>query len=86
MNTPATYTPPELGERWGIRPESVVALIRSGQLAGFNVALKTDIGKRPRFRITVEAVEDFEARRAVAPKAARSRAVRIDLRKVKQYV
>jgi hypothetical protein len=60
-----TLTTAQLAARWGVKQSKVIALIRSGELEGFNVALKPD--GRPRFRVSPEAVQKFEERRAVQP-------------------
>lgn len=52
------YTPPQVAERWGVKPESVIALIRRGSLPAFTVSPPTS--RRPRWKITEAAVADFE--------------------------
>ena len=56
-------TPPELARTWGIKPDKVLAWIRSGELRAINVA--TDQLGRPRYLIDPNEVEAFEQRRAV---------------------
>ncbi len=56
------YTPPKLAKRWGVKAEKVIAFIRSGELRALDVSMHPGVGK-PRFRITPEAVKDFETRR-----------------------
>ena len=53
-----TFTPPTLAKRWGCTPETVLALIRAGRLTAFT--LSPPGSKRPRWRITEEAVLAFE--------------------------
>jgi hypothetical protein len=67
MTTNTFLTPPEVALRWRVSAEKVVAMIRGGQLAAMNVASAKS--SRPRFRISVQAVQDFEHGRAaiVAP-------------------
>lgn len=67
------FTPPKLARRWGCKPATVVALIRSGELVAFNLAKPSC--HRPRYRISPEAVERFEQGRAAVPqtKAVRTR-------------
>src|SRR5260370_40868370 len=45
----AYRTPPEVARLWRCKPETVVAFIRSGELAAINLARRT--AKRPRWRI-----------------------------------
>lgn len=55
-------TPPALAKRWGITPEKVIAFIRRGELRAFDVA--SPGSKRPRYRILLDAVCEFEHRRS----------------------
>ena len=74
-NSPSpSYTPPEVARRWRVSPDKVVALVRNGELKGFDVAMKR--GGRPRFRILLEEVLAFEKRRAVVPTVIQPRARR----------
>jgi hypothetical protein len=57
-------TPPEVARMWRCKPETVVAFIRSGELAAVNLAKRS--AKRPRWRISPEAIRAFEQARAVA--------------------
>ena len=52
-------------KRWGCAPESIIGFIKSGELRAFNVAAKGTT--RPRWRITEEAIREFERRRAAVP-------------------
>ncbi len=65
------YTPPQVAERWGCKPESVVALIKAGRLAAFTVSPTTS--RRPRWKVTEAAVADFENGRQEPPAAATKR-------------
>lgn len=56
-------TPPALAAHWGVKPETVLRFIRSGELRAFNVASRHGSG-RPRYRISPDAVIEFENRRA----------------------
>ncbi len=64
-------TPPELARRWGIKPEKVLAWIRSGELRAINAA--TQQSGRPRYLIDPDEVEAFEQRRAVVERPAVTR-------------
>jgi hypothetical protein len=63
-DTTACFTPPKLAERWGVKPEKVIAFIRAGELRAFDVSVRPDSG-RPRYRIPPDAIIEFEARRSV---------------------
>ena len=63
--TPGCYKPSELAARWGVAIDKVLLFIRTGELRAFNVATKTS--RRPRYRITEEAVSEFETARAACP-------------------
>lgn len=52
------FVPRELAARWGVCIDKVLNFIRSGELRAFNVAAKTS--KRPRYRILLESVREFE--------------------------
>ena len=60
-----TLTPPELARRWRVKPSKVLGFIRSGELRAFDVSSRP--GGRPRFRIPVDAVIEFENRRMPKP-------------------
>lgn len=62
-------TPPMVARRLGVKPEKVVAWVRSGQLRALNVSN----GTRPRFRIDPADLAVFEQGRAVVPAAKPSR-------------
>lgn len=67
FKTTATYlTPPQYAARLGVPPDKVVAWIRRGELQAMNMA-ESPNGERPRFRISPQAIEDFERLRAVVP-------------------
>ena len=60
-----TVTPPTAARILLVSPESVIHLIETGQLRGSNIGQGT---KRPRYRIRVDAIEDFLAEREVRPR------------------
>jgi hypothetical protein len=62
-------TPPELARRWRMKRDRVLALIRSGALRAFDASKNPGkAGGRPRWRISPQAIAEFEAARApVAP-------------------
>jgi len=57
------YTPPELATQWGVSPDKIRAWIQSGELAATDVSATQ--GGRPRYLISQEAIETFEARRTI---------------------
>ena len=58
----AYYRTPDLCRRWGVGPDKIHAFIRDGELEAVNVATKGS--RRPQWRVTAEAIRDFEARRS----------------------
>jgi excisionase family DNA binding protein len=66
-----TYTVKQICERFGVRPHTVLAWIGAGELAAMNVGRKL-AGKKPRWRVTAEALAAFEAARTAAPPAPRA--------------
>ncbi|MFO0899847.1 MAG: hypothetical protein U0836_20645 [Pirellulales bacterium] len=67
MPSRESYTPPTLAIKWACKPETVLAHIKAGRLRAFNLATSTS--SRPRWRISREAVEAFEAQRSATPVA-----------------
>ena len=61
-----TLTPPELARRWRVKPERVIAWIRSGELRAFDVSSRPGVGK-PRYRIPEDAIVEFQQRRSANP-------------------
>ena len=67
----AYHTPPELARRWRVRVQQVHQWIKAGELKGDNLAVSTS--GRPRWKVSPEAVEDFEASRMATPPPPRRR-------------
>lgn len=67
MTAPARVysTPPQVAKELGVEPPKVLGWIASGELAAFNVANRTS--KRPRWRISDEALSNFIAARSASP-------------------
>jgi len=63
-------SPTELAAQWGKDPESIIALIRLGELRAIDVAVSRG---RPRFLIDLADVAIFEERRTVQPSTPRPR-------------
>ncbi|RIK74725.1 MAG: hypothetical protein DCC68_22510 [Planctomycetota bacterium] len=62
---------PEYADECGVSQHTVLDWIRTGELAAFNVARKP--GGRPSWRISREAIEQFEAARAATPRLPATR-------------
>ena len=58
-------TPPEVARQWGVSIDKVLTFIRTGELRAVNFA--TRLSGRPRYRIDINDLRDFEQRRAVVP-------------------
>jgi len=76
-------TPPQLAERWGVDPDKVLRLIHSGQLRAINLAVNPR--GRPRFRISDDAVRDFEAARSSQPPSPPARRRRRSATAIKEW-
>jgi hypothetical protein len=55
----------DLCRRWKVGPDKVHRFLRSGELIGVNLA--TNLSGKPQWRISPEAVEQFERKRSSAP-------------------
>lgn len=56
----------QVAERYGVRPHTVLAWIKCGDLAALNVGMKR--GSRPSWRVSEKAIDDFETVRTTVPK------------------
>ena len=63
-----SVSPSEYAEARGIATDKVLSWIRSGELKAVNVALQRN--GRPRYRISLDAIEEFEQRRTPQPAPA----------------
>ena len=59
-------TPPQVAAMWGTTQETIHAFIRSGELKAINFA-RPGCNQRPRYKIDIRDLEDFERRRQVSP-------------------
>jgi excisionase family DNA binding protein len=59
----STLSVKEVKDRYGVSENTVLSWIKSGQLQAINVG-RTPAGKRPRWRITQQALEEFELARS----------------------
>jgi len=64
-------TPPQLGRRWGVKPEKVIGWIKRRELEACNLADRRD--GRPRYRISPEAIDRFLQSRSVSPRQRQAR-------------
>ena len=58
-------TTTEVAQLWGVSVGKIMTWIRNGELRAINVAQR--LGGRPRYRIDVADLTDFENRRAYQP-------------------
>ena len=70
---PKTTTPSKVAKRWGSKPDTVIARIKSGELRAIDVS--SPESTRPRYRIDLDDLAAFENRRSVQarPKIQRRR-------------
>lgn len=64
-SAPTFYTPRALAKHWGVHVDKVLRFIHAGELPAFNAASRQS--KRPRYRISFDAVREFEAAHAACP-------------------
>lgn len=62
----------DLCERYGVNEHTILAWIRTGELRAFSVGRKPG-AKKPRWRITAEALATFELLRTPTPPAPLTR-------------
>ena len=79
-----TYGPADVAEKYGCKVEKVLVWIASRDLIAINVATNPNGGK-PRWRITPEALEDFERARSTRPAPKPIPRTRRTLPPVKKY-
>ena len=82
-----TLTPPDIAKRYGVATAKVINWIRTGELAAINLANRGCT--RPRYSVSPEALEQFEASRRVVPDGGLSTTQRLRRRAasdVKQFV
>jgi hypothetical protein len=65
MSAKQNLTPPELARRYRVATKKVLGWIRTGELTAMNLANRGCT--RPRYVITTEAIDAFEAARRVIP-------------------
>jgi excisionase family DNA binding protein len=62
----------DICERYGVTEHTVLGWIRSGELRAVNVG-RSPGARKPRWRISQQALTDFEAARTTAPPPPRTR-------------
>jgi transposase len=67
----STYTVRDLVERYGVGDHTVLGWIRRGELKAIDVSRSRS--GRPTWRITPEAITEFEAARTASPPKPRTR-------------
>jgi excisionase family DNA binding protein len=68
----STFSIRDVCERYGVSEHSVLSWIRNGELTALNVG-RTPAGKKPRWRITEQALIEFEALRTPTPPLPRTK-------------
>ncbi len=64
-SAPNFYTPRALAKHWGVHVDKVLRFIHTGELPAFNAASRQS--KLPRYRISLDAVREYEATHAACP-------------------
>ena len=59
------FTPPQLARRWQVSRSKILGWLARGEMRGIDLATRR--GGRPRWRIPLDAVLEFEQRRAAVP-------------------
>lgn len=68
-SAPNFYTPRALAKHWGVHVDKVLRFIHTGELPAFNAASRQS--KLPRYRISLDAVREFETAHAACPAGPR---------------
>jgi excisionase family DNA binding protein len=61
-----TFSVQQVAEQLGVSPSTVGTWIRNGELKAFSVS-RSPMSKKPRLRITSEALAEFQRRRDAGP-------------------
>ena len=77
-------TPPEIAAALKVKPSKVCGWLDTGELKGVNVATRQGRGRRPRWRVSPEALAEFLANRSSAPRPALEH--RVAVRKRSEHV
>jgi excisionase family DNA binding protein len=68
----STFSVRNLCDRYGVSEQTVLGWIHRGELRALNVGRRPG-GKKPRWRVTQEALESFELARTATPPPPRAR-------------
>jgi hypothetical protein len=68
----SSFTVQDLATRYAVTPHTVLHWIKNGDLKALNVGRRLGAGK-PRWRVTPEAIQEFEKVRTPTPSLARAR-------------
>jgi hypothetical protein len=71
------YTVADISARYSVNEHTVLGWIRRGELVAINVG-RTPHGRKPRWRISEQALSEFEAKRTPTPAAPRKRKAKAD--------
>jgi predicted site-specific integrase-resolvase len=63
--TTSYLSPPQYAKRLGIDPVKILGWIKKGELRAINIA--SNLTGRPRYRIPIDAILEFEALRSARP-------------------
>ena len=66
----SALSPSAYASQIGVNVHAVLNWIRSGELRALNLASR--LGRRPRWKLTREAIEEFERKRTNAPAAPKA--------------
>jgi excisionase family DNA binding protein len=72
-----SYTVAEVAERYAVTVGTVLAWVKGGELRGINVS-RSARSKKPRYRVSAEALAAFESARTPTPPAPATRRRRRD--------
>jgi hypothetical protein len=64
-------TPREIAQRWACKTDTVLALIHTGQLRGFNIGKPGAL--KGRYRVALDSLVEFENLRGAGPKTRTAR-------------
>ena len=80
-----TYEVKDLMARFNVTQTTILCWISSGELKAINVGRKPGL-KKPRWRITEQALEDFElSRQTISPQSKRKRSRKQDAETIEFY-
>lgn len=84
MRSTLTFSVKDLCERYAVNEHTVLGWIKRGELQAINVGRRPG-AKKPRWRITQEALEAFEQSRTATPPPPRVQRQKRDTRVIEFY-